>query len=115
MEHGLIFSLSPTPSLSLSLIQFHIHIVVEVASGEYGYEYIDKMIALVDNGRLIQWTPNSDNNIVPDNQLIESHAPDELYEDEEIDPRLLEPSSTAWDQFCVLFKRRTKQMWRDSV
>lgn len=64
---------------------------------------------MVDNGRIIQWTPD-----VAQCQRIDPHAPHADFIDE-IDPKLLEPSSSNWHQFCVLFKRRTKQMWRDSV
>lgn len=90
--------------------------VIEVASGEYGHEYVDKMISLVDNGRCLQWTP--EDSIEPFNnrrneRYIEQAAIEEFEED--IDPKLLKPKSSNWHQFCILFKRRTKQMWRDSV
>lgn len=90
--------------------------MIDVASGEYGYEYVDKMIAMVDNGRCLQWTPPD--SIEPMNNLrneryLENVSIDEF--EEEIDPKHLKPKSSNWQQFCVLFKRRTTQMWRDSV
>lgn len=90
--------------------------VIDVASGEYGHEYIDKMISLVDNGRCLSWAPYDavrENNYRNDKNLEISPAFDEF--DEEIDPKHLKPRSSNWQQFCILYRRRTIQMWRDSV
>ena len=88
--------------------------VIDVASGEYGCEYIDKMISSVDNGRCLNWTPYdavADNNYR--NEKISEQYFDEL--EEEINPKHLRARSSNWEQFCTLYKRRTIQMWRDSV
>lgn len=89
--------------------------VIDVAGGEYGHDYIDKMISMVDNGRCYQWTPYDlvvENNQRNQKCLTYPHMADF---EEEIDEELLRPRSTNWQQFCTLYKRRTKQMWRDSV
>lgn len=88
--------------------------VIDVASGEYGHEYIDKMISLVDNGRCFNWTPYDA--ITENNYRIEKITGqlfDEL--EEEINPMHLRARSSSWEQFRTLYKRRTVQMWRDSV
>lgn len=91
--------------------------VIDVCTGEYGHEYIDKMISSVDNGRCLNWTPYdaiTDNNNSR-NQKYALHAPfiDEL--EIEINPEHLRPRSSFWQQFWTLYKRRTTQMWRDTV
>lgn len=88
--------------------------MIDVASGEYGYEYVEKMISQVDNGRCINWIPNASDdkydlereNVV-EKQIHEFEA--------EIDPKQYMTSTSSWEQFCILYKRRTLQMWRDSV
>lgn len=88
--------------------------VIDVATGEYGHEYIEKMISSVDNGRCLNWTPYetiTDNNYRNEKQSGQYF--DEL--EEEINPKHLRARSTNWEQFCTLYKRRTVQMWRDSV
>lgn len=90
--------------------------VIDVCTGEYGHDYIDKMISSVDNGRCLSWMPYdavTDNNYR--NEKISAHSPfiDEL--EEEINPKHLRARSSSWEQFWTLYKRRTVQMWRDSV
>lgn len=93
--------------------------MIDVCTGEYGHEYIDKMISSVDNGRCLSWTPydaiNNDNNCLRNQQKYGAHAPfiDEL--EIEIDPKHLRPRSSFWQQFWTLYKRRSVQMWRDTV
>lgn len=74
------------------------------------------MISIVDNGRCLQWVP--DGSIEPVNNMRNEryieNLPLEEFE-EEIDPKLLKPKSSNWHQFRILLKRRTTQMWRDSV
>lgn len=88
--------------------------MIDVASGEYGHEYIDKMISSVDNGRCLNWKPYdaiTENNYR--NEKISEQIYDEL--EEEINPKHLRARSSSWEQFCTLYKRRMVQMWRDSV
>lgn len=87
---------------------------IDVASGEYGHEYVDKMITLVDNGRCDSWVPID--SIEYKNNRNNEKIPDSIEEfDEEINPKHLESRSSFWTQFCTLYRRRTIQMWRDSV
>lgn len=90
--------------------------MIDVCTGEYGHEYIDKMISIVDNGRCLSWTPYdavTENNYR--NEKISSHSQfiEEL--EVEINPKHLRARSTFWEQFWTLYKRRSVQMWRDSV
>lgn len=94
--------------------------MIDVCTGEYGHEYIDKMISSVDNGRCLNWTPydaiNNDNSLRNQQQkYAAAHAPfiDEL--EIEIDPKHLRARSSFWQQFWTLYKRRSIQMWRDTV
>lgn len=85
-----------------------------MASGEYGHEYVDKMISLVDNGRCSNWMP-SDSIEYKNNRNNEKVLENIEEFDEEINPKHLKSRSSNWKQFCTLYKRRTIQMWRDSV
>lgn len=90
--------------------------MIDVATGEYGHEYIDKMISSVDNGRCLNWAPYdaiTENNYRNEKLTGETLFLDEL--EEEINPKHLRSRSSSWEQFCTLYKRRTVQMWRDSV
>lgn len=93
--------------------------VIDVASGEYGYEYVEKMISLVDNGRCGSWSPNALNGEQSGSEKsLSSGASAETAMttfDEEINPKQFRARSSNWQQFCILYKRRTTQMWRDSV
>lgn len=96
-------------------VAFLLFTVIDVTSGEYGHEYIDKMISLVDNGRCYGWTPYD---MVAENNYRNQKCltyPNVAEFEEEIDPELLRPRATNWQQFRALYRRRTIQMWRDSV
>ncbi|KAJ6648259.1 ATP-binding cassette subfamily G member 4, partial [Pseudolycoriella hygida] len=88
------------------------HLVVEVSCGEYGMDYIDRMVNAVENGKCF-WTPLLAIQSVLDK--LEGKASEAIQKfEEEIDPKQLQCRSTSWGQFKVLFNRRWKQMWRDS-
>lgn len=90
--------------------------MIDVATGEYGHEYIDKMISSVDNGRCLNWAPYdaiTENNYCNEKLTGDTLFLDELEED--INPEHLRSRSSSWEQFWTLYKRRTIQMWRDSV
>lgn len=95
--------------------------VIDVASGEYGYEYVDKMISLVDNGRCCRWSPDDASEKKNGSETEKSLSSGDSVEtmissfEEDIDPKHLRARSSNWQQFCTLYKRRTTQMWRDSV
>lgn len=100
----------------LILIKFIFSAVIDVATGEYGHEYIDKMISSVDNGRCLNWAPYdaiTENNYCNEKLTGDTLFLDELEED--INPEHLRSRSSSWEQFWTLYKRRTIQMWRDSV
>lgn len=85
-----------------------------MASGEYGHEFVDKMVSLVDNGRCYNWMPVD--SIEHKNNLNNEKMLENMVEfEEEINPKCLKQRSSFWQQFCILYRRRTTQMWRDSV
>lgn len=84
---------------------------MEVSCGEYGPEYIDRMVQLVDNGKCHSWTPQISDQVKGESHHFVEH--DQL--EQEIDPEYLRSRSSSWDQFRILYSRRTVQMYRDSV
>lgn len=78
-------------------------------------EYIDRMVNVVENGKCYNWTPHLAIQSVLD--ASEGRRSSTVVEEfkEDIDPKYLKCRSSSWDQFKVLFNRRWKQMWRDSV
>lgn len=93
-----------------------------MASGEYGHEYLDRMVELIDNGRIINYKPSS--KII---EKIHDNAMDrygnqfnvenvELKQmEEEINPKNLKFKCSGWQQFCVLFRRASKQIYYNKV
>ncbi|EEB12071.1 ABC transporter, putative [Pediculus humanus corporis] len=78
--------------------------IMEVSSGEYG-NYIDKMVAAVDNGKIYKWmNPNGDKSEpLPTSRLtpIQNNKKDYNFD------------SSGWLQFRILFKRMLLQLLRD--
>lgn len=77
------------------------------------------MIEMIDNGRVISWKPSADiqdryvkmynfNNNVYDDQDF-SHF------DEEINPDNLKFKCTSYQQFSILLRRFSKQIYRNKV
>lgn len=95
--------------------------VIDVASGEYGYEHLDKMITSVDNGRIIRWTPSgSHSNKYELADTMNNNLPEDTINqftqyEEEIDSRHLKSKCSNWQQFCVLFRRNSRQIYRNTV
>lgn len=85
--------------------------MVEVSCGEYGPEFIDRMVQLVDNGKCHSWTPDSIEQVKGESR----HSVLDEQLEEEIDPEYLRSRSSSWEQFRILYSRRTIQMYRDSV
>ena len=96
-------------------------LVIDVASGEYGHEYLDKMISSVDNGRVIKWTPSASNlNKYELADTMNNNLPEDTINqfaqfEEEIDSRHLKSKCSNWQQFCVLFRRTSRQIYRNTV
>jgi hypothetical protein len=91
---------------------FSIFEVIEIASGEHGKEFIDKMIETIDNGRVSNWEPSKeyDSFIKADNKEMSfSHF------EEEINPINLKFKCSAFEQFLILFRRSSKQIYRNRV
>lgn len=89
---------------------FFSFLVIEVTCGEYGTEYVEEMVSLVENGKCYNWTRQP---------LIKSGSKISLNSicnfEEEINFKHLRLKSTSWQQFVILYNRRTVQMWRDTV
>lgn len=95
--------------LILKSFLFYPITVIEVATGEYGNEYLDRMIRTSENGRCLRWKPYG----VHESENEEKSIIEQF--EEEISPELLKASSTSWQQFRILHRRMTLQMWRDAV
>jgi hypothetical protein len=96
-----------------------------VSSGEYGSDCLDKMVSIVDNGRINKWTPSlsdleasalrrkekfdKDNSkSIEDGKNVEPFM-------EEINKNHLKSKCTSFQQFCILFRRMSKQIYRNKV
>lgn len=93
--------------------------VIEVASGEYGHEFLDRMVETIDNGRVIDWKPpmsildQYDENLIERKQAIEKQELSKF--EEEINPNNLKFKCSSWQQFSVLFRRASKQIYSNKV
>lgn len=83
--------------------------VIEVSCGEYGFEFIDKMVSSVANGKC-SWRPGYCDT---KEQMAEIASSLEQFE-QEINPADFKTKTSNWEQFRILHKRMTIQMWRDS-
>lgn len=91
--------------------------MIEVSCGEYGFEFVDKMVTSVANGKCDSWTPALDSKMIGENRNEITETPPrsnmEQFE-EEFDPAEFKTQTSNWEQFRILHKRMTIQMWRDS-
>lgn len=89
--------------------------VIEVASGEYGHEYLNRMVEMIDNGRVTSWRPSDDTH----DRYKKLYNFIEYQEfpqfEEEINPSNLQFKCSGWEQFTILFRRLSKQMYRNKV
>lgn len=84
-----------------------------MTSGEYGSEFLEKMVTSVDNGRCVSWRPEN----TPKSQMEldkEKFASEVQLFEEEITSKHLNSKTNGWEQFRILYSRMVKQMWRDS-
>lgn len=94
-------------------------LVIEVASGEYGREFLDRMVEYIDNGRVINWQPSAD---IQDRYTkiykfknCAYNCQEFAHFDEEINPNNLKFKCSGWQQFSILFRRVSKQIYRNKV
>lgn len=93
---------------------------MEVACGEYGTEYLNRMVELIDNGRVVDWKPSRaiqdkyETNNYHDRKLSCENPQLPQFE-EEINPNNLKFKCSSWQQFCVLFRRASKQIYNNKV
>ena len=89
--------------------------MIEVSCGEYGFEYVDKMVTSVANGKCNVWSPAVDLKLKessPEESTVVTPHQMENFE-REIDPAEFKTKTTNWEQFRILHKRMSIQMWRD--
>lgn len=81
------------------------------------------MISSVDNGRVLKWTPST-NNLnkyeLDKYDSMNNNLPDDTINqfaqfEEEIDSTHLKSKCSNWQQFCVLFRRASRQIYRNTV
>lgn len=80
---------------------------MDVSAGEYGQDYVEKMVSFVNNGKL-RWYPEVENEIKP----LEDFEENEILE--EVSTNCLQSNVTWFMQFKILLERTTVQTWRDS-
>lgn len=79
------------------------------------------MISSIDNGRVIHWTPpGSSLNKYELADTMNNNLPEDTINqfaqfEEEIDSRHLKSKCSNWQQFCVLFRRASRQIYRNTV
>lgn len=96
-----------------------ISLVIDVASGEYGHEFLDRMVEHIDNGHVINWKPSANvqdryekhcnfkHNVCASQQFPQF--------EEEINPDNLKFKCSSWQQFCVLIRRESQHIYRNKV
>lgn len=91
--------------------------VIDVSSGEYGKENVEKLVNNVKNGHCYNWrTQNIEANSLPTTSNTEYpniDISDEI--NHEIDLNYLKAGTTSWQQFKILYRRRNFQIFRNSV
>lgn len=80
------------------------------------------MVELIDNGRVINYKPSSNfiekinDNVIDRNGNQFGAENVELKQmEEEINPKNLKFKCSSWQQFCVLFRRASKQIYFNQV
>lgn len=75
-------------------------------------EYVTRMVESVDNGRVSSWEPTDREQ----NDFIRAdHEKSFSTFEEEINPENLKFQCSAFEQFLILFRRSSKQIYRNRV
>lgn len=99
------------------IIIFWFQKVIDVSSGEYGRENVDRLVNNVKNGYCYNWgIQNIEDSMLPTTSNTFSSNID-ITEDinHEISSKYLKAKTTSWQQFKILYRRRNFQMFRNSV
>lgn len=79
------------------------------------------MVELIDNGRVIAYKPPSnlidkfDEYASIDGKSSSKISEERVEMEEEIDPSNLKFQCSSWQQFTILFRRASKQIYNDKV
>lgn len=106
-------SIAISYTIFIDLIKFYL--VIEVASAEYGNFYIDRMVEYIDNGRIINWKPtaNTQDRYMP-LYNFQTNVLNKFQEiEEEINPHNLKFKCSGLQQFGILFRRASMQIYRN--
>ncbi|XP_047120003.1 ATP-binding cassette subfamily G member 4-like isoform X2 [Schistocerca piceifrons] len=85
--------------------------VIEVSSGEYGEQHIDKMVAAIDNGRCYKWKKLENGTQTVNNNDTEHSSTTPL----QTSKNQYSFASSGWAQFRILTYRMLLQTWRNST
>lgn len=92
------------------IIKCRIPAVLEVTAGEYGNEFVESMVSLVENGKCYSWDPDPSRRTTEIREFQYNGVEEVL-----IQSKHLRTNLTGWQQFSILYKRRATQMLRDAV
>jgi hypothetical protein len=79
------------------------------------------MVELIDNGRVIAYKPSSNfidkynDEYASDGKTSSKISEERVEMEEEIDPNNLQFQCSSWEQFTVLFRRASKQIYNNKV
>lgn len=91
--------------------------VIDVSSGEYGRENVEKLVNNVKNGHCYNWRiQNIEAHSLPTtSNAVYSNIDISDEVNHEIDLNYLKAGTTSWQQFKILYRRRNFQTFRNSV
>lgn len=88
--------------------------VIEIASGEYGSDFVEKMTEHIDNGRVVDWKPF--NNLKDRYERKYDFSSDfkNIFESkEEINPKSFKMKCSNFEQYKILFRRASHEIYRN--
>lgn len=92
--------------------------VIEAACGDYGRESVKRMIELSENGIIEKWTPCHHETIAVYGKHEEVNEQTKFISsqfDMELNTDQLNFKCSGFEQFCILLRRSTKQIFNDKV